>query len=191
MELLIAGLLLFIGGHSVKLAAPAWRTQMIARIGLLPWKGIYSLIAASGIVLMVIGYGQARIDPLWLWQPPLWLRHVTILLTLPAFILLFASQIPGNILQAKIGHPMYAGIKVWSFSHLLANGGVHDILLFGSLMIWGILGFLISRRRDKASGVKKTYKGLSRDLITLSVALGVWAAVAFWLHALLIGVKPF
>ena len=191
MELLIAGLLLFIGGHSVKLAAPTWRTQMIARIGLLPWKGIYSLIAASGIVLMVIGYGQARIDPLWLWQPPLWLRHVTILLTLPAFILLFASQIPGNILQAKIGHPMYAGIKVWSFSHLLANGGLHDILLFGSLMIWGILGFLISRRRDKASGVKKTYKGLSRDLITLSLALGVWAAFAFWLHALLIGVKPF
>merc|ERR1712169_64150 len=74
MELLIAGLLLFIGGHSVKLAAPAWRTQMIARIGLLPWKGIYSLIAASGIVLMVIGYGQARIDPPWLWQPPLWLH---------------------------------------------------------------------------------------------------------------------
>jgi len=191
MTLLIIGLILFVGGHSINLFARNWRDTMVSQLGLMPWKGIYSLLAVIGLVVLVIGYGQARADPVWLWQPPLWTRHLAALLTLVAFILLFASQIRGNILQAKIGHPMYAGIKLWAFAHLLANGGLHDVLLFGTFLIWGIGGFLISRRRDKAQGIRKPYKGPLRDVATLIVSVTVWAAFAFWLHGLLIGVKPF
>jgi len=125
------------------------------------------------------------------WTPPVWTRHLAALITLPAFILLFASQIPGNRLQVKLGHPMYLGIKLWAFAHLIANGGLHDLVLFGAFLIWAIAGFAVSRRRDRIAGVKKEYKGAVRDVLTLVVGIGAWVAFALWLHGMLIGVKPF
>jgi uncharacterized membrane protein len=191
MELLILGLVLFVGGHSVNLFANQWRNSMVEKVGLLPWKGLYSLFAIVGLVCLVYGYGDARAEGVYLWQPPVWTRHIAALLTLPAFLLLFASQIPGNRLQVATGHPMYLGIKLWAFAHIIANGGLHDVLLFGTFLIWGIAGFAVSRRRDKAAGTVREYKGLMRDGITLVVSLGAWAGFAFWAHAVLIGVPPF
>ncbi len=191
MMLLLAGLLLFIGGHCANLIAPPWRNAMVSRLGLLPWKGLYSMVAIGGFILLVIGYGEAHMNPTWLWTPPLWTRHLAALITLPAFILLFASQIPGNRLQVKLGHPMYLGIKLWAFAHLIANGGLHDLVLFSAFLIWAIAGFAISRRRDRIAGVQKVYKGAVRDVLTLVVGTGAWVAFALWLHGMLIGVKPF
>lgn len=191
MTLLLAGLLLFIGGHCTNLIAPQWRNAMVSRLGLLPWKGLYSVVAIGGFILLVIGYGEARMNPTWLWTPPVWTRHLAALITLPAFILLFASQIPGNRLQVKLGHPMYLGIKLWAFAHLIANGGLHDLVLFGAFLTWAIAGFALSRRRDRIAGVKKEYKGAVRDVLTLVVGIGAWVAFALWLHGMLIGVKPF
>ncbi len=190
MTLLLAGLLLFVGGHSINLFAPNFRNAMVAKLGLMPWKGLYSIVAIAGFILLVIGYGEARSHPIWLWQPPIWTRHLAALITLPAFIFLFASQIPGNRLQVKVGHPMYLGIKLWAFAHIIANGGLHDLILFGVFLIWGIIGFAISRRRDKKLNTQREYKGPMRDALTLVISLGAWGVFAFWLHAMLIGVAP-
>ena len=190
MTLLILGLVLFVGGHAVNLAFPEWRRQQIDRLGLLPWKGLYSLVAGAGLACLIIGYGDARAEGIYLYHPPLWTRHLASLLTVPAFLLLFASQIPGNRIQVAVGHPMYLGIKLWAFAHLIANGGLHDVLLFGVFLIWGIAGFAISRRRDKALSEVRAYKGVLRDVATVVVSLGAWVGFAFWGHTLLIGLPP-
>src|SRR5688572_33160572 len=140
MTLLIAGIVLFLGAHSTRIVADGWRENMIARIGLNKWKMLYSVIALVGLVLIVYGYGQARADPAFIWEPPLWTRHMAALLTLVAFILFAAAEIPGNHIKSKLGHPMYMGAKVWAFAHLMANGRLGDIVLFGAFLMWAITG---------------------------------------------------
>src|SRR5690606_20235494 len=107
------GLILFIGSHSVRIFAEPWRTRTIERLGEKPWKGLYSLVAAIGIALIVWGYGLARTDPVTLWQPPVWTRHLAGLLTLPVFVRIAAAYIPGTHIRAKVKHPMLVGVKLW------------------------------------------------------------------------------
>ena len=186
-----AGIALFVLVHSINLIAPNSRRSIIDRVGLQTWKLVYSLIAVVGFYLMVVGYAEARMNPTWVWQPPLWTRHASALLTLPAFILLVAAYIPGNRIKAKIGHPMYLSVKLWATAHLLANGGLHDIGLFGALLLWSILGFAVSRRRDSALGLTRQHAGFSRDASTLVIGFVAWAIFAMWLHTALIGISPF
>ena len=186
-----AGIALFVLVHSINLIAPNSRRSIIDRVGLQTWKLVYSLIALVGFYLMVVGYAEARMNPTWVWQPPLWTRHASALLTLPAFILLVAAYIPGNRIKAKIGHPMYLSVKLWAAAHLLANGGSHDIGLFGALLLWSVLGFAVSRRRDRAVGLTGQHAGVSRDATTLVLGLAAWAIFAMWLHKALIGISPF
>src|SRR5512141_3221359 len=114
MTALLLGLLIFIGAHSVRIVAGGWRAGRIAQFGEMRWKGLYSLVSLAGLALIVGGYGLTREAPVDLWIPPLWTRHVTTLLTLPAFILLAAAYVPGNSFKAAIGHPMVAGVKLWA-----------------------------------------------------------------------------
>ena len=190
MTYLVAGVTLLVGVHSVRLAAPAWREAFIARHGAGTWKLLYSVLSLAGLVLIIHGFGVSRADPVFLWNPPLWTRHVALPLTLIAFILLGASGGPPNHIKQKLGHPMYAGVKVWAFAHLLANGRLGDVVLFGALLVWAIFGFAISRRRDRAAGL--TYPaGVARNTV-LAVVIGTaaWALFASWLHRILIGVPP-
>ena len=152
MTLLILGLVLFLGVHSTRIVADGWRTATIARVGEKPWKGIYSLLSIAGFVLLVIGYGAARQAPVVLFAPPVWTRHLAALLTIPAFVLLAAAYVPGNAIKRAVGHPMMAGVKVWALAHLLANGTLADLLLFGTFLAWAVLGFIAARRRDRAAG---------------------------------------
>jgi len=191
MSALILGLVLFFGTHSVRIVADGWRSAQVARLGLLTWKALYSLVAIAGFVLIVWGYGSARADPVVVFAPPLWTRHLAALLTLPAFILLAAAYVPGTRIKAKVGHPMVAGTKVWAFAHLLANGNLADVLLFGSFLVWAILDYVAARRRDRAAGTVYAAGPIARDLIAVAVGGAAWAAFALWLHALLIGVRPF
>lgn len=190
MLALIAGLVVFLGVHSVGLFATDWRQQMLARLGPLAWKGLYALIAVVGLALIVHGYGQARLSPTWLWVPPVWTRHLAALLTLPAFILLVATYLPGSHIKARVGHPMLLGVKFWAIAHLIANGTVADLLLFGSFLVWAVALFVVLRRRDRASGVVRSGRA-SRDAAVVIVGLVAWVAFALWLHRLLIGVAPF
>jgi len=191
MTLLLAGLIVFLGCHSVRIFAEPWRTAKIQRLGPKGWKGLYTLVAIAGFALVVWGYGAARLEPTVLYVPPLWTRHVAALLTVPAFILLAAAYVPGTRIKAWIGHPMVAGVKVWAFAHLLANGTLADVALFGSFLAWAIADFVAARRRDRANGTVYVAGPLSRDVAAVAIGLAAWAVFAFWLHGLLIGVRPF
>jgi len=191
MTLLMLGLVLFLGVHSTRIVAEGWRTATIARVGEKPWKGIYSLLSIAGFVLLVIGYGAARQSPVVLFAPPVWTRHLAALLTIPAFVLLAAAYVPGNAIKRAIGHPMIAGVKVWALAHLLSNGTLADVLLFGTFLAWAVLGFIAARRRDRAVGTTYPAGPGSRTAITVVVGLVAWAVFAFALHRPLIGVAPF
>ncbi|HVB84056.1 MAG TPA: NnrU family protein [Rhodanobacteraceae bacterium] len=191
MPLLILGLLIFLGVHSLRLFADDWRTRMIARLGANAWKGLYALVAVAGFVLIVWGFGLARQHALLLYAPPPWLMQLNALFTLVAFVLVAAAYVPRNHLKAKIGHPMLAGVKVWALGHLLAIGFLHDVVLFGAFLLWAIADFVVSRRRDRRAGVIYPQGTLAGDALTLVIGIAAWAIFAFWLHARLIGVSPF
>ena len=190
MLALIAGLLLFLGIHSVGLFVPNWRRQIIARLGPLAWKGLYTLVAVLGLALIVYGYGQARLVPTWLWVPPVWTRHLAALLTLSAFILLVAAYVPGSHVKARVGHPMLLGVKLWAVAHLIANGTLADLLLFGSFLVWAVALFIVLRRHDRLAGVVRSGY-VRRDAAVLVTGVVAWAAFALWLHEVIIGVSPF
>lgn len=191
MTLLLLGLLLLLGGHSIRIIAPGWRTAQVARFGELRWRAAFALVALAGLVLIVHGYGAARLAAPLLWQPPLWTRHVAALLTLPAFVLLVAAYVPGNRIKAALGHPMVAGVKLWALAHLLANGSVADLLLSGSFLAWAVASFVTARRRDRRAGTSYPAGPLARDVATVAGGLLAWGLFAFWLHGPLIGVRPF
>ena len=191
MSSLILGLVVFLGVHSTRIFAEPWRAKRIAEMGEGKWKGLYSLASLAGLVLIVYGYGEARADPVMLWNPPVWTRHLASLLTLPAFVLLTAAYVPGNNIKAKIGHPMVAGVMLWAFAHLIANGTLADLLLFGSFLVWAAADFISSRRRDRVAGVRYAAGAAARDAMTVVIGLVAWAVFAFWLHARWIGVQPF
>ncbi|HSO07909.1 MAG TPA: NnrU family protein [Pelomicrobium sp.] len=191
MTLLIAGLVVFLGTHSVRIVAEDFRNRQIAKMGEKPWKLVYSVISLVGFVLIVYGYGAARLDPVFLWQPPVWTRHLAALLTIPAFILVVAAYVPKTRIKAKVGHPMVLGVKVWAFSHLIANGTLADVLLFGGFLGWAVVDYIAARRRDRRAGVTYTAGPVTRDIAAVAIGLVAWAVFAMWLHGPLIGVKPF
>lgn len=192
MTWLLLGLLMFLGVHSLHLLAPGLRAAGVRRLGLLGWKGLYSVIAIAGFVLLIYGFGQARAtDPQLLWLPPVWARHLAALLTLPAFILVVAAYVPGNHFKTWIGHPMLAGVKLWALAHLLANGWLHGLIVFAAFLVWAVVAFAVARRRDRANGVVREPGRIVPTLATIAIGAGLWAAFAFHLHARWIGVAPF
>ena len=147
MTTLIAGLVLFLGVHSIAFLAPNLRVVGVAKLGENGWKAVYGLIAIAGLVLLVMGYGEARANaPVWLYQPPKVLRHIALLLLVLVFPLLLAAYLPGRIKTAA-KHPMLLATKIWALAHLLANGGLHDVLLFGSFLTWAVLDRISLKRR--------------------------------------------
>lgn len=190
MTLLLLGLILFLGAHSLRLVAPAWRERYLSKSGIGTYKAIYSFISLCGLILLVYGYGLARTSPVFLYETPLWARHLSLPLTWLAFVLLAATHGPANHFRAMLGHPMYAGVKVWAAAHLLANGMLADLLLFGTFLIWASAGFSIRRRQDKAAGVTQTPGTLRGTLGALVIGTVAWVIFALWLHRILIGVYP-
>ena len=190
MEILVLGLVLFLGPHSVRIFAEGWREAVIARLGPNGWKGLYSALALLGFVLIVWGYGQARLTPVPLWTPSVGMRHLAALLTLLSFILLAAAYVPRNAIKARIGHPMVVAVKVWALAHLLANHTLADLLLFGTFLIWAVLNFRAARARDRAAGTVRPAGTAAGTAITVVAGLAAWAAFAFWAHAAWIGVRP-
>lgn len=191
MTLLVAGLAIFLGSHSLRIFADGWRTERVRAMGENTWKIVFSLVSIAGFVLIVIGYGQARLDPVVLYTPPVWTRHLAALLTLPAFVLLVAAYVKGTRIKAKVGHPMVAGVKIWAFAHLIANGTLADVLLFGGFLAWAVADYLSARRRDRVAGTVYAVGPWSRDVIAVAVGVAAWVAFALWLHVPLIGVRPF
>ncbi len=187
MLLLILGLVIFFGIHSVSIVNPAWRDQMAARLGEWPWKGLYAVVAIIGFVLMVKGYGMARLDPVWLYTPPSWTRHLAMLLMIPVFPLLLAAYIPGRI-QTATKHPMLVATKLWAVTHLLANGTLADLLLFGTFLAWAVADRISLKRRTPLATPSLPASGIN-DIIVVVGGLAVYVAFVLWLHASLIGIS--
>lgn len=190
MELMLLGLVLFLGVHSTRVFAEGWRARSVARIGSGAWKGLYSLVAIAGLALIVVGYGQARPVSTTLWTPPLWAYHLAVALTLPAFILLAAAYGPRNHLRSRFGHPMLLGVTFWALAHLLSNGRVADLVLFGAFLAWAVVDFASARRRDRRAGRQPPAGTLAGDIAAIVVGMLLWYAFARWLHPLWIGVAP-
>lgn len=191
MTLLVIGLLLFLGVHSLRIVAEPQRTQWRARFGEGGYKAAYSLLSIAGFALIVWGYGEARSAPLVLWQPPVWSRHLASLLTLVAFVFLVAAYVPGNHLKAAVHHPMVIGVKTWALAHLLANGSLADLLLFGGFLVWAVLSFRAARQRDRAAQAVYPPGRIGPTVLTLGLGAAAWAGFALWAHAAWIGVRPF
>ncbi len=192
MLILLIGLFLFLGVHSIRLAGDGLRDRLRTQFGAGGYKAGYSILSALGLVLIIIGYGDARTATSYVWSPPVGLRHVATLLTLVSFVMLTAAEVPRNGIKRALRHPMVLGVKVWAFAHLLANGSVAAIILFGSFLVWAVLDYRSARRRDRAAGFS-TPADTSAAMTALTVVIGVvlWVAFALWGHGWLIGVKPF
>ena len=192
MSLLIIGLLLFLGAHSMRIFAEGARASAIARLGPLGYKAIYSVVSLLGLVLIAKGYAIARENPVVLWQ--VWApgRHAAALLSLLAFVLVVAAYVPRNRLRERLRHPMVLGIKLWAFGHLLANHTLADLILFGTILFWAILDFRAARERDRQAGelAPRPTSGWG-DALTVAIGLVAYGAFAFHFHASLIGVRPF
>lgn len=191
MNLLILGLVIFLGLHSVRIVADGWRTRKLAQWGEGAWKGVYSVASIVGFALIVWGYGQVRQQPVVLWVPPVATRHIAATLMLFAMILLVATYVPGNAIKAKLHHPMILSVKVWATTHLLANGNLADMLLFGSFLAWAVADFISSRKRDRAAGTVYPVGKAVPTIITVVLGLVVYGAFVVVLHKWLIGVPVF
>ncbi|HEX7384785.1 MAG TPA: NnrU family protein [Burkholderiaceae bacterium] len=191
MVLFIIGLVVFLGAHSTRIVADGWRSAQVARIGPGPWKGLYSLVSIAGFVALVWGYGMARAQPVPLWTPPPWTRHLAALLMIASFVLLAAAYVPRNGIRARLHHPMMLGVMVWALAHLAANGTLADVLLFGAFLAWAVAALRAARGRDRASGTVYPAGTAAGTATTVVVGIVAYGVFAFWLHALLIGVRPF
>jgi uncharacterized membrane protein len=191
MLVLVVGLVIFLGVHSVSIVAARWRTATVARLGERPWKGLYSLASGVGLALVIVGYGMARRDPVVLYTPPAALRHLALVVMLPVFPLLFAAYLPGRI-RAAVKHPFLLAVKLWAFAHLLANGMLADVLLFGAFLAWAVADRISVKRRsaDEAHEVPAAPPGAANDAIALIGGLAVYAVFIVWAHRWIIGVSP-
>lgn len=187
MFLLILGLILFLGIHSIRIVAPDWRDAQRARLGENRWKGFYSLVSLIGFVLIVWGYARALPIAPMLYEPPVWMRHVTLALMLPALISLMAFGFPAGKLKPALKHPMLVAIKLWAVAHLLANGDLASVVLFGSFLVWAVLDRIaVKRLGDKIAAPGPVKWDIAAVVSgTLVYVLFVWR-----LHAWLFGVSP-
>jgi uncharacterized membrane protein len=190
MSYLILGLVIFLGVHSVRMVASAWRDRMRTRFGEAIWKLLYSALSVTGLGLVIWGFGVAREQPLVLWTPPAALRYVTDVLTVVAFVLLCAAYVPGNRIKARVHHPMVLSVAVWAFAHLLSNGTLTHAVLFGLLLVWAWCSFMCARRRDRAAGAVYPAGAMGRTMLTVLLGVVSWALTALWLHGLTIGIRP-
>jgi uncharacterized membrane protein len=188
MLVLVVGLVIFLGVHSVRIVAPGWRDERIAAMGENRWRLAYTLVSVIGLALIVWGYALAWPESPDLWNPPLWTKHLAALLMLFALIALVASQIPGGRIKKMLKHPMLLAVKIWALAHLLANGDVASILLFGGFLAWAVVDRIsLKRRGDTGPAVAGP---VMWDVVAVVGGIAVYLAFVFGLHLWLFGADP-
>lgn len=190
MLMLIAGIVIFLGIHSARMVAPGFRQSVIDGRGEGAWKGIYTIASLAGFVLLVWGYGEARVGGSneFFYSGPTWLKHIVVLLMAPAMVFLVASQLPAGRIKKTLKNPMLIAVKTWAIAHLLVNGDLASILLFGTFLIWAVLLTINTNRRGNPPLDTISVRS---DLIAVFVGVGLWAAFIMILHEWLIGVSVF
>lgn len=187
MMQLVLGIVLFFGIHSASIVALPTRDRIAARSEN-AWKGFYTLVSLVGIVLMVRGYAELRSTPTVLYVAPLWLRHVAALLLLPVFIFFIAPYFPGKI-KTALKHPQLVAVKLWAVAHLLVNGTVADLLLFGSFLAWAVADRISLKNRPQRP-LPGAPESTANDVILVILGLVLYAVFAVWAHEWLFGVRP-
>ena len=188
MLILITGLLIFFTVHSISIVNESWRDSMVDKLGISLWRGLYSLVAVIGLLLIIWGYVLARQQPLLIYPPSIWLHRISLILLIPVFPLILATWLPGNI-KAKVKHPMLLAIKIWALAHLLSNGMFSDVILFGSFLIWSIINLRSMRiRRVRTDPNTKAF--VANDTLCVTIGTGLYILVSLWLHDWLVGVPP-
>jgi uncharacterized membrane protein len=192
MLVMIIGIIVFLGIHSVRIVAPRWRLAKMREWGEGKWKGLYSLVSIIGFVLLVWGFGMARLEAPILYEPPVWMKHITLLLMLFAFIFLgiFIAK-PGRI-KPVLKHPMLIAIKTWALAHLLANGDLASLILFLSFLAWAVFDRIALKRQARAGLAPAAIAAgpVSNDIIGIVTGLVLYGLFVWKLHAILIGVSP-
>jgi len=185
---LLAGMAVFFGVHSVSIVAPAWRDRMVARLGEPAWKGVYAIASVVGFILMIRGYSHAKLDPTVVYEPAYWLRHLAAIVMVPVFPLLLSTYFPGRI-KAAAQHPMLAATKLWAAAHLLANGMLPDVLLFGGFLAWAIVD-RISLKHRPVRPIKVLPERRFNDLVAVVAGFALYVWFIAWAHYRLFGVSP-
>ena len=189
MGFLIFGLIVFLGTHSLRVGGDVRRSAWLLRWGETRYKVAYTLFSVFGLGMVVYGFGLARETPVVLWTPPVGTRHLAFALMLVSMVLLAAAYVPGNLIRSKLHHPMVLSVKVWALAHLLANGMLAHVVLFGGFLVWSVVVFKASRQRDKTQSVVYAQGNVRSTVIALAFGLFLWAALLGWLHGALIGVR--
>ena len=189
MTLLIGGLALFFIVHLVP-TLPSLRAGLVERLGAGPYRGLFSVVSIAGLVAIVVGYGQmqglGRGNP-ELWTPPTWIKHVVLLLMIPAMILLVAAYVPSRI-RSAVGHPMLAALAIWAFAHLLANGDLASLWLFGSFLAFAGIDRMSVTTRASPGPPGGAKGGALHDMAVIALGLALYLLILFWGHAKLTGV---
>lgn len=191
MTLLLLGIVIFLGMHLVRVVAPGLRASVIARQGKGAWMGIYTVISLIGLLLIIYGFGEARAVTGMLYDPPVFLKHIALLLMLLAFICLAAGFLPAGRIAVALKHPQILSIKIWALAHLLANGETPSVLLFGSFLAWAVILRISLKRRQRAGEkVLPVFRSASSDLLAVVIGVVVYGLFVWKLHEWLIGVAP-
>ncbi|RIJ15688.1 NnrU family protein [Henriciella mobilis] len=188
MTYLLAGLVLFFGPHlfsAFRSRAPG--SDLRTKMGYGPYMGLYSLLTIAGFVLIIYGYGAMRPSAV-IWVPPVWLKHVNMLFQLLALPILVAAYMPAGHIKKTLKHPMLVAVKLWALGHLLANGELNSIILFGSFLAYGVIDRIAVKKRGDNGPPADLKPNVMGDVLSVVVGLGVYAAIAFWLHPILFGV---
>jgi uncharacterized membrane protein len=189
MTLLVVGLVIFLGVHLVPTQAEV-RGGLAARFGEGTYKAVFSVLSLIGLVLIVLGYHKLQLMPgknPQLWSPPVWTRHLAFVLMLPSFVLLVAAYVPSRI-RTAVKHPMLAAVKIWALAHLLANGDLGSLVLFGSFLAWAVYDRISVKERAAPGPLGERRGGLGGDLVALALGTALWAFMLYYGHTLLIGV---
>ena len=188
MERLILGLAVFFGVHCISLVALNWRNRVAERLGKTIWQGIYAIVSLAGFYLLVTGYGAARASDVVLYAPPPAFRYIAALLMLPAFSLALASVIPGRIRTAA-QHPLLLATMLWAAAHVLTNGSLADLLLFGTFLVWAV-AVRMSLQHRPARPIRVLPSSPANDVIVVGGGLALYVIFILWLHARWFGVAP-
>ncbi|EHK77768.1 NnrU family protein [Sinorhizobium meliloti CCNWSX0020] len=191
MAILVLGIIIFLGMHLVRVIAPGFRAGIIESRGKGTWMGLYTIVSLVGLCLIIYGFGQARGETGMLYDPPIFLRHIALLLMLIAFIVLAAGFLPAGRIAVALKHPQVLSIKIWALAHLLANGETSSVLLFGSFLAWAVILRISLKRRERAGEkVLPVFKSARNDVLAVIIGLVAFVLFVWKLHELLIGVQP-
>jgi uncharacterized membrane protein len=191
LGILILGLAVFLATH-VFVSFREMRANVIERLGLPLYRSLFAIVSLAGLALIIWGYAQYRAhDLIQLWSPPAFMRHITTGLVLFAVIFVVAAFIPSHV-RTRLKHPMLAGVKTWALAHLLSNGDLGSVLLFGTFLAWGVYARIAAKRRgDIGAAGKPAPDGWTNDIIVVILGIAVFLALGFWFHPYVIGVPVF